>query len=72
MDETSCFFIDGDGEEIQHGYYFDEVAMDSENVFVISTGSDFYFDMTRRKVITLLRDLTKSAYRCHHQDVQAG
>ncbi|CAM9227955.1 unnamed protein product, partial [Laminaria digitata] len=27
LDETSCFFIDDDGEEIPHGHYYEELAL---------------------------------------------
>lgn len=26
LDETSCFFADGDGQEVAHGYYFEELS----------------------------------------------
>ncbi|CAN0316610.1 unnamed protein product, partial [Scytosiphon promiscuus] len=26
VDETSCYFIDDDGEEVDHGYYYDELS----------------------------------------------
>lgn len=51
LDETSCFFLDDDGEEIEHGYYFEELAMASSGTAaVIFKGGDFPVDLTRRKV----------------------
>ena len=26
VDETSCFFADGDGDQLEHGYFYDEVG----------------------------------------------
>ncbi|CAM9464026.1 unnamed protein product [Laminaria digitata] len=39
LDETSCFFIDNDGEETPHGHYFEELAYP----FSSSTGEGGYF-----------------------------
>lgn len=54
VDETSCFFVDDDGEEVEHGYYFDEVGFAGEvrpdNAEVIFSGGSFPYDLTRRKV----------------------
>ena len=33
LDETSCFFIDDDGEELPHGYYYERFG------FVLSSSS---------------------------------
>ena len=32
LDETSCFFIDDDLEEVPHGHYFDELAVSLDPV----------------------------------------
>eukprot|EP00752_Nemacystus_decipiens_P002497 g2346.t1 len=41
LDETSCFFADGDGQEIPHGYYFEEL---SEGGFRFPTSQgDYYY-----------------------------
>jgi len=60
LDETSCYFIDGDGQEVEHGYFFDELSEGSyylssgSETFTskinIFTGGDFFFDSSRRKV----------------------
>lgn len=50
LDETSCFFIDEDGQEIPHGYYFEEMAFLEEGTYFISTGGNSTYDLSRRKV----------------------
>ena len=55
LDETSCFFIDDSGEEIEHGYYFDDFELNglesSATTFeTYFTGGFFPIDLTRRKV----------------------
>lgn len=64
MNETSCFFADGDGEEVEHGHYFEAVGSTNplfsssseslskfKNIF---TGGDFTYDSDRRKVSCVL------------------
>lgn len=59
LDETSCFFADEDGEEVTHGYYFDELSdtYSTSNGGVVwftdFDGGDFFFDSSRRKVGTV-------------------
>ncbi|CAN0597839.1 unnamed protein product, partial [Laminaria digitata] len=31
LDETSCYFIDADGEEVPHGHYFEELGVEPES-----------------------------------------
>lgn len=54
LDETSCYFADGDGEEVTHGHYFDELSESHSSVslpaYTIFEGGDFSFDPSRRKV----------------------
>lgn len=54
LDETSCFFVDGDGQEVTHGYYFDEMSESYSSVsvpaFTKFQGGDFSFEPSRRKV----------------------
>lgn len=54
LDETSCFFVDEDGQEIEHGYYFDEVGFAGEvtddNARYEFSGGHFPYDTSRRKV----------------------
>ena len=65
LDETSCFFIDDDGGEVEHGHYFEELAWVASyfltaSSFFYSTdtafhdevfnGGDFVYDTSRRKV----------------------
>ena len=51
LDETSCYFVDEDGEEIAHGHYFEELGFTSgSDVYAPFTGGDFSYDLNRRKV----------------------
>ena len=65
LDETSCFFIDDDGEKIEHGHYFEELAWTVRYFWTVSSnylyssdtdvhevfnGGDFVYDTSRRKV----------------------
>ena len=65
LDETSCFFIDDDGGEVEHGHYFEELArvesyfLTASSFYRYSTntavhevfnGGDFVYDTSRRKV----------------------
>lgn len=59
LDYSSCFFIDEDGVEVDHGHYFEEIAISSYassfylsdiEVATVFTGGDFRADMSRRKV----------------------
>lgn len=53
-DQESCFFRDIDGESVEGGYYFEELAIFETLVgtsfFVIFLGGFFPFDLDRRKV----------------------
>eukprot|EP00752_Nemacystus_decipiens_P015150 g13496.t1 len=62
LNETSCFFADEDGGQVEHGHYFEEVGSinpyfsysDTESFsgFVgVFDGGDFTYDSSRRKVI---------------------
>lgn len=59
LDETSCFFIDEDGEEVEHGYFFDEIGFIGEpsiaTAVLVFAGGYFPFDLTRRKVTLMPR-----------------
>lgn len=59
LDYSSCFFIDEDGVEVDHGYFFEELGVVSDSssyyytqdsFFVIFLGGNFRADMSRRKV----------------------
>lgn len=54
LDETSCYFADDSGEEIQHGYYFNELYVDTSSSLLYAfpdfDGGDFTYDLSRRKV----------------------
>lgn len=61
LDYSSCFFIDEDGEEVRHGFYFDEIGLPddfysataSSSTFsarAVFNGGDFHADINRRKV----------------------
>ena len=59
MDESSCFFEDDSGVKIEHGYYFEEVALayTSSSEFLSHTvfeGGNFSVYPNRRKVIYML------------------
>ncbi|CAM9132446.1 unnamed protein product, partial [Laminaria digitata] len=64
LDETSCFFADGDGQQVAHGHYYEELALiepsssedpaSSEPVLsspLVFEGGDFPFSPDRRKII---------------------
>ncbi|CAN0198353.1 unnamed protein product [Ectocarpus sp. 6 AP-2014] len=59
LDETSCYFIDDSGEEVDHGYYFDELgraavyssSYSSDETATIFNGGDFSYYPERRKII---------------------
>lgn len=55
-------FAGEDGEEVEHGYYYDEMVSTSSGVF---TGGKLPFDLTRRKVgkISLWKLRTSVAFR---------
>lgn len=57
LDESSCYFADDSGEEVEHGHYFEELGLSSSYVVASTSdavrvfeGGDFQFDETRRKV----------------------
>lgn len=52
VDETSCFFADDDGLEIEHSYMFDGIIIySSMDYSLVFTSGDFVYDMSRRKVM---------------------
>ncbi|CAM9790716.1 unnamed protein product, partial [Ectocarpus fasciculatus] len=58
LDETSCYFIDDDGEEVDHGYYFNELGQAAVYGYTSSDeipnnfdGGDFSYYPDRRKII---------------------
>lgn len=62
LDYNSCFFVDEDGVEVEHGHYFEELGVQAsalstwsaDNVnfqaAMVFAGGDFKFDLGRRKV----------------------
>lgn len=51
LDETSCFFADDDGLQVEHGFLFDGVRVEDDgNVSTVLGNYSFPFDMSRRKV----------------------
>lgn len=51
LDETSCFFADDDGLEVEHGHLFDGVRVAPDgNVSLVLDNYSYAYDMTRRKV----------------------
>lgn len=59
LDETSCFFADDDGLEIEHDYLFEDYSIffDSGNDSTLVSANDemkeFKYDLSRRKVMRL-------------------
>ncbi|CAB1107200.1 unnamed protein product [Ectocarpus sp. CCAP 1310/34] len=56
LDETSCFFIDDGGEEVDHGYFFEELFVGSTGssqliYYPVFEAGDFTYTEERRKVI---------------------
>ncbi|CAM9857304.1 unnamed protein product [Pylaiella littoralis] len=61
LDETSCFFADDDGLQIEHGHLFDGVRKELDgNVSIVSGNYSFAYDMSRRKVVQYI-DMFKRA-----------
>lgn len=55
LDEESCYFADGDGDIVERGYYFEEIAIISAtSVAPVFTGGYFPHDKDRRKVKRVL------------------
>lgn len=55
LDETSCFFLDEDGLQVEHGTFFDGIegvadTMKDFNVELLPTAGPFPYDLQRRKV----------------------
>ena len=50
LDQESCFFRDEDGEHVEGGYYFDEIALGSNFILLDFRGGYFPYDLSRRKV----------------------
>lgn len=51
LDETSCYFADEDGLQVEHGHLFLGVRQESDgNVSVVRDSESFAYDMSRRKV----------------------
>ena len=51
LDETSCFFADHDGLQVEHGHVFDGLRLDSDGYgSVVFEDYSFAYDMSRRKV----------------------
>lgn len=52
LDETSCFFADDTGGEVEHGYLFDGIEVDATTGYPSAAlGKPWFpYDMSRRKV----------------------
>lgn len=51
LDETSCYFADDDGSQVEHGYLYDGVRKEVDgNVSLVLGDYSFAYDMSRRKV----------------------
>ncbi|CAM9894313.1 unnamed protein product [Scytosiphon promiscuus] len=52
LDETSCYFADDDGLQVEHGYLYLGVREEGDgNVSLVLGNSSFPYDMSRRKVV---------------------
>ncbi|CAN0227366.1 unnamed protein product [Scytosiphon promiscuus] len=52
LDETSCFFADDDGRQVEHGYVFLGGVPGADGNISLVPGNDSYtYDMSRRKVV---------------------
>ena len=71
LDETLCFFIDDDGEKIEHGHYLEELRLiypshptsSSTREYAIFEGGYFPHFPTRRKVTKRIFLATK-VFQC--------
>lgn len=51
LDETSCFFADDDGLQVEHGHLFEGYRNESDgSVSIVLEDYSFAYDMSRRKV----------------------
>lgn len=71
LDETHCYFVDEGGEEVEHGYLFDEIGgygPSSSEIVAIQSGGYFPSDLSRRKVryredaVRILTNATNFSY----------
>lgn len=52
LDETSCFFADDDGVQVEHGHLYEGVQVEADgNISTALRNPSFHFDMSRRKVL---------------------
>lgn len=66
LDQESCFFRDEDGEHVDGGHYYDEVASGSNYFLVDFNGGYYPHDLTRRKVHTMTRGVAVDRSRQRH------
>lgn len=51
LDETSCYFVDDDGLQVEHGHLFLGLRQGADDTVSLVRGEDsFAYDMSRRKV----------------------
>lgn len=51
LDETSCFFADSDGKQVEHGHAFDGVRLDDAGNTTAALNDPYFpYDTSRRKV----------------------
>ncbi|CBN75410.1 subtilisin-like serine peptidase [Ectocarpus siliculosus] len=56
LDETSCFFADDDGLQVEHGFLFGGVRVEGDgNVSTVLGNYSFPFDMSRRKIVQYIQ-----------------
>ncbi|CAM9966840.1 unnamed protein product [Scytosiphon promiscuus] len=52
LDETSCYFADDDGAQVEHGHVFDGLRIEADgNVSLVLENYSYAYDMSRRKVV---------------------
>lgn len=64
LDYNSCFFVDEDGEEVEHGHFFEEIGVEASAlsswsptfkitppIAQVFTGGNFNYNLDRRKVL---------------------
>lgn len=68
VDVSSCFFVDEDKKEVEHGHFFEEIGVSADEFSSVSLSSSdahigtvfkggyFPFDLSRRKVRRVRRE----------------
>eukprot|EP00752_Nemacystus_decipiens_P005062 g4596.t1 len=60
LDDTSCYFAEDDGLQIEHGHLFDGVRLEPDgNVSLVLDAYSFAYDMSHRKVVQYIEMFKK-------------